>query len=64
MPEILTVNAVPYRILRLLGKGKGGWSYLVAGNGAQCVLKQLHPEPCDGDPSATGWLPSGGIISG
>ena len=48
LPEILTVNAVPYRILRLLGKGKGGYSYLAQGeDGTLCVLKQIHHEPCD-----------------
>lgn len=47
MPDILTVNAVPYAILRLLGKGKGGYSYLAERDGMQYVLKQLHHEPCD-----------------
>ena len=47
MPDILTVNAVPYRILRLLGKGKGGYSWLAERDGAEYVVKQLHHEPCD-----------------
>ena len=47
-PEMLTVNGRPYRILRLLGKGKGGYSYLVTDEeGKQYVLKQIHHEPCD-----------------
>lgn len=46
-PAILTVNAVPYRVLRLLGKGKGGYSWLVEREGSERVLKQLHHEPCD-----------------
>lgn len=46
MPEIMTVNGEEYRILRLLGKGKGGYSYLAERDGAQCVLKQIHHEPC------------------
>ena len=29
----LTVNEKAYRILRLLGKGKGGYSYLAERNG-------------------------------
>lgn len=31
----------------LLGKGKGGYSYLVTDGEAQYVLKQIHHEPCD-----------------
>ena len=46
-PEILTVNGKTYRVLKLLGKGKGGYSYLVTDEtGRQLVLKQLHHEPC------------------
>lgn len=47
MEQILTVNRKEYRILRLLGKGKGGYSYLAQGDGAPVVLKQIHHEPCD-----------------
>ena len=48
IPESLTVNQKPYRILKLLGKGKGGYSYLaVDESGKQYVLKQIHHEPCD-----------------
>lgn len=43
----LTVNEIPYRVLRLLGKGKGGYSYLAERNGQQVVVKQIHHEPCD-----------------
>ena len=31
IPESLTVNGRPYQILSLLGKGKGGYSYLAQG---------------------------------
>ena len=34
----MTVNGVEYGILKLLGHGKGGYSY---------VIKQIHHEPCD-----------------
>ena len=44
--EILTVNDRPYRVERLLGKGKGGYSYLVHDDAGQYVLKQIHHEPC------------------
>ena len=47
MREILTVNGAEYSVLRLLGKGKGGYSYLVTDGSAQYVLKQIHHEPCE-----------------
>ena len=39
-----------YRIIRLLGHGKGGYSYLAERDGRQVVLKQIHHEPCDEGP--------------
>ena len=36
-----------YRILRLLGHGKGGYSYLAESEGQPAVIKQIHHEPCD-----------------
>lgn len=47
MNQLLTVNGKEFEILKLLGKGKGGYSYLASRNGSQAVLKQLHHEPCD-----------------
>ena len=47
MDEIMTVNGMEYRIIKLLGKGKGGYSYLAEKDHAQYVLKQIHHEPCD-----------------
>ena len=47
MEETLSVNETPVRLLRLLGKGKGGYSYLAEKDGRQVVLKQIHHEPCD-----------------
>ena len=44
--DVITVNDTDYRVIRLLGKGKGGYSYLVERNGQPFVLKQLHHEPC------------------
>ena len=43
----LTINGTTYRFLRLLGKGKGGYSYLAERDGQQVVVKQIHHEPCD-----------------
>ena len=45
--EVLLVNGEPVRLLRLLGKCKGGYSYLAEKDGRQVVLKQIHHEPCD-----------------
>ena len=46
LPKVLTVNEHPYTVLRLLGKGKGGYSYLVRDGDKEYVLKQIHHEPC------------------
>ena len=43
----MDVNGVAYRVLYLLGKGKGGYSYLVERENEKFVLKQIHHEPCD-----------------
>lgn len=45
--DVLTVNGRPFTVLRLLGRGKGGYSFLVADGETRCVLKQIHHEPCD-----------------
>ena len=45
--EERTVNGVTYRLEKLLGKGKGGYSYLARANNQEYVLKQIHHEPCD-----------------
>ena len=44
--SVLTVNNVSYQIIKLLGKGKGGYSYLAERQGLKYVLKQIHHEPC------------------
>ena len=45
--DAITLNEREFRILRLLGKGKGGYSYLVTDGQSQYVIKQIHHEPCD-----------------
>lgn len=45
--EQLSVNGKIYSIVRLLGKGKGGYSYLALDGDKKVVLKQIHHEPCD-----------------
>ncbi len=47
MPKILKVNDKEYKIIKLLGKGKGGYSYLARADGKDIVVKQIHHEPCD-----------------
>ncbi len=41
------VNNKEYELIKLLGKGKGGYSYLVTDGINDYVLKQIHHEPCD-----------------
>lgn len=43
----MDVNGKEYEVIKLLGKGKGGYSYLVKRENAYFVLKQIHHEPCD-----------------
>lgn len=44
----ISVNKKEFEIIELLGKGKGGYSYLVKDeNGREYVVKQIHHEPCD-----------------
>ena len=45
--EKMTCNGREFEVLKLLGKGKGGYSYLVTDGTRQYVLKQIHHEPCD-----------------
>lgn len=45
--EIMTVNSREFVVKKLLGKGKGGYSYLVTDGTGAYVLKQIHHEPCD-----------------
>lgn len=45
--EQMDVNGKPYTVVRLLGHGKGGYSYLVTDGQQEYVLKQIHHEPCD-----------------
>lgn len=46
MNDYLNVNNKNYKVLKLLGKGKGGYSYLVSDDNNEYVLKQIHHEPC------------------
>ena len=41
------VNDRELQVIKLLGKGKGVYSYLVTDENGRYVLKQIHHEPCD-----------------
>lgn len=43
----MQVNEKLYEIIKLLGHGKGGYSYLATDGDKEYVLKQIHHEPCD-----------------
>lgn len=45
--DVLKVNEQSFEIIKLLGKGKGGYSYLATDGTKKYVLKQIHHEPCD-----------------
>ena len=47
MDKVMCVNKIEYTIVKLLGHGKGGYSYLAKRNGKQYVVKQIHHEPCE-----------------
>ena len=42
----ISLSDKDYRLEKLLGKGKGGYSYLASCGGKFFVLKQIHHEPC------------------
>ncbi len=44
--EKMYVNEKSYEVIKLLGHGKGGYSYLVTDGSKEYVLKQIHHEPC------------------
>lgn len=44
--ESISTSLGEAKLLRLLGKGKSGYSYLAAIGDEQVVLKRMHDEPC------------------
>nr|WP_294038309.1 hypothetical protein [uncultured Ruminococcus sp.] len=44
--DTMSVNGKAFAVTKLLGKGKGGYSYLVSDGEHSYVLKQIHHEPC------------------
>lgn len=58
MDKIVRVNSDEYEIVRLLGHGKGGYSYLALSNGKEVVLKHGDKgRPAAGAPDAAGVQP-------
>ena len=47
MENYKVVNGKTYEIRKLLGHGKGGYSYLALYEAKYVVFKQIHHEPCD-----------------
>ena len=45
--DSINVCGKNYRMIRLLGHGKGGYSYLAEAEAGQAVVKRIHHEPCD-----------------
>ena len=43
----IEVNNKSFEIIKLLGKGKGGYSYLVTDENKKYVVKKIHHEPCN-----------------
>ena len=44
--ESLIACGKKYRIIKFLGRGKGGYAYLAETEGRQAVVKKIHHEPC------------------
>lgn len=47
MDKEIIVNNIEYTIIKYLGKGKSGYSYLAQRDDRYYVIKQIHHEPCD-----------------
>ncbi|MBE6072203.1 MAG: hypothetical protein E7208_09615 [Clostridium butyricum] len=44
--ETIKVNDKEFEIIKLLGKGKGGYCYLASDGSKEYVVKKIHHEPC------------------
>jgi len=41
------VDGIEYEIIRLIAKGKGGYTYIAKNDDISVIVKQIHHEPCD-----------------
>ena len=44
--DLVNIFDISYTIVKLLGHGKGGYSYLATTDNKKYVLKQIHHERC------------------
>lgn len=44
--KTIELNDNNFKVDRLLGEGKSGYSYLISNEEEKFVLKQIHHEPC------------------
>jgi tRNA A-37 threonylcarbamoyl transferase component Bud32 len=44
--QVIEIGDKCCRLIRLLGRGKGGYSWLADSDGSTVVVKQIHHEPC------------------
>lgn len=44
--DIILINDITYKIIKLIGHGKGGYSYLATDGKTKVVVKKIHHEPC------------------
>lgn len=42
----ILINNVTYKIIKLIGHGKSGYSYLAINENREVVIKKIHHEPC------------------
>jgi len=47
MVKEMKISNIKYNIIKYLGKGKSGYSYLAQKDDKYYVIKQIHHEPCD-----------------
>ena len=44
--DLILINNITYKIIKLIGHGKGGYSYLATNENSEVVIKKIHHEPC------------------
>jgi len=45
--QVIQINGKPYRVRKLIAKGKGGYTYLAQSEEDEVIVKEIHYEPCD-----------------